>query len=156
MNKSRLQEKCFLWLFWNSWNFPRKKSITKSLLSIKHDKIIIENLHASKKSQLIHFSENVRETSVLKVLENSHKNVVSIVPYKQFEQSNLPPITLLKSDSTEMFPTSVMKIFNIAARTTVLKSLFGIFTGHITCTDMVQNATLLDVSCQWVHLTESG
>ena len=30
INKNRLQEKCFLWVFWNSWKFTRKRSIMKS------------------------------------------------------------------------------------------------------------------------------
>ena len=30
ISKYRLQEKCFLWVFWNSWKFTRKRSTMKS------------------------------------------------------------------------------------------------------------------------------
>ena len=30
VSKNRLQEKCFLWVFWNSWKFTRKMYIMKS------------------------------------------------------------------------------------------------------------------------------
>ena len=33
-NKSRLQEKCFLWVFWDSWKFDREMSIMKSFYKV--------------------------------------------------------------------------------------------------------------------------
>ena len=40
-----------------------------------------------------------REITVLKVSENSKKNIFSSVHFRQFGLSNLPPITTLKTDS---------------------------------------------------------
>lgn len=49
----------------------------------------------------MYFSVDPRQNVFLKISEDNQKNVFSGVLFEQFELSNLPPITMLKADSTE-------------------------------------------------------
>ena len=74
ISKCRLQEKCFLWVFWNSW-------LTKRFL----------------KNLFPHFWENVGKIAVMKVLENYQKNIFHSVPFKKFELSDPPTYNYAKN-----------------------------------------------------------
>ena len=59
----------------------------------------LQNLHASKETLFIELSRNARKNCCFEISENSQKNVISRVYFKQFYLYNLPSITLLKTDS---------------------------------------------------------
>ena len=90
ISKCRLQEKCFLWVFWNSWKFARGRSITEVIWWTKR---FLNNL-------LTHFWDNVGKIDVMKVLENYQKDVFISVPLKNWSCPIQPPITMPKADST--------------------------------------------------------
>ena len=88
-NKSRAQEKCFLWVPWDNCTVPRKRSIIKSFSSKLE--ISVQNLRAFSENNFIFTFVSVcfKKNAVSKVPENSQKNVFSRLPFKQFELSYL-------------------------------------------------------------------
>ena len=72
-------------------------------------------------NHFIHFSGDVRKTTVRKVLENYYKNIFSSVPFKKFELSNLQR----KLAPPQVFPLYAPRIFEIAVRVSVVQSLFS-------------------------------
>ena len=80
ISKCRLQEKCFFWVFWNSWKFPRERTYTEVIWLTK----------CFWKNLFTHFWENVGKIAVMKVLENYQKNVFHSVAFKKFELSDPP------------------------------------------------------------------
>ena len=90
ISKCRLQEKCFFWVFWNSWKFPRERTYTEVIWLTK----------CFWKNLFTHFWENVGKIAVMKVLENYQKNVFNIVPFKNSSCPIHPSLTMSKTDST--------------------------------------------------------
>ena len=90
LSKYRLQEKCFLWVFWHSWKFARE-----------FYNEVIWLTERFWKNLFIHFWEDVGKTAVMKVVENYLKNVFSSVPFKKLNCPIHPNITVKKTDSTK-------------------------------------------------------
>ena len=65
------------------------------------------------KKNTSHISRGCWQKLVLKVLKNSQKNVLSSVPFNQFDLPNLPPIIVLKLTPLLKFLVSVTRIFEI-------------------------------------------
>ena len=91
ISKCRLQEKCFFWVFWNSWKFPRERTYTEVIWLTK----------CFWKNLFTHFWENVGKIAVMKVLKN-HQKKTSLIAFlsKNSSCSIHPPITMPKTDST--------------------------------------------------------
>ena len=72
------------------------------------------------------------KTTVLKVLKNSLKNVLSNVPSKQSTCPIHPSITILKLTTLQMLPMSVPRIFKVVGRASLMDTLFSTVTGEIS------------------------
>ena len=68
------------------------------------------------------FSGDVGKTAVKKVLENYRKNVFSSVPFKKFEQSNLPTYNDGKTDSAANISFVFLENFKTVLRASVVES----------------------------------
>ena len=77
------------------------------------------------KQRVIHFSGDTGKTTVLKVLEIYQKNIFSSVHFKKLELSIHLPLTIPKTDSTANVSFVYSDHFKIAARASVVKSLFS-------------------------------
>ena len=71
-SKHRLQEKYFLWLFWNSWKFARERSIMKSFNQLNASKKLSSYIFERmlEKPLLWKLSKIIRKTSLVTPLEN--------------------------------------------------------------------------------------
>ena len=83
---------CFTHVTLNTWFFH-----FGLMEPYQGNKITISNVNGFKK--IIRFSGDVWKTPVLKISGDSKKNLFGVVFLKQFEQSNVSPITILKTDS---------------------------------------------------------
>ena len=73
-----------------------------------------------------------RKTVVLKVLENSQKNVLSNVPFKQIDLPNPPIYNHTETDSTANVSCECSEIFEIVGWASLMDTLFSKVTGEIS------------------------
>ena len=72
------------------------------------------------------------KTVVLKVLENSQKNVLSKVPFKQIDLPNPPTYKHTETDSTASASCEVPIIFEIVRWASLMDTLFNKVIGEIS------------------------
>ena len=89
-SKYKLQEKCFLWVFWNSWNFAKERPIMTSLGQLNASKKISSYTFGKMLEKLLlrKFWRIIRKTSLVAFLLKN-----SICPVH-------PPLTIQKTGST--------------------------------------------------------
>ena len=116
ISKCRLQEKCFFWVFWNSWKFPRERTYTEVIWLTK----------CFWKNLFTHFWENVGKIAVMKVLENYQKRVFNSVHFKNTGAVQSTHLQLCrKLIPPPGFPLFVLRNFKTAGRASAVESHFS-------------------------------
>ena len=101
-SKYRLQEKCFLWMFWNSYEFARKRSIMKSFDQLNSSKNLFQGM--LEKLLLRKFWKIIRKMSLV---ESLLKNLSCPIH---------PPITKRKRTPPQIFPLFALRILKLVGK----------------------------------------